>query len=272
MMTMSRATRLGSAAITLAAVILIAVPQAAYAVPTLQLYIENSTYNTTTETWEFTGNDVRLWVLGDVGHYGTISEVKLTVAFPSTETGTVSLTATTASAGQLPSPGDPSTSPTPSSVSNPLSAVKTSYGSDPGPCGSNGTDGTAPCMGNGQPLPLHGEYGPGTKWVEFFLGDFTLTDSPIGDYIQAPPTIFSSTGQINAYDVSLTGFTEGTEVHFDAFNHIVAGKKKLKYKFAPFSHDAMTETTPSVPEAPTFVLILTGVVAAGAWRRMRQAV
>ena len=60
----------------------------AMAIPALQLYIEGATYDDNTETWVLSGeDDFKLWVIGDVGSYGTISDVKLAGAVATSELG-----------------------------------------------------------------------------------------------------------------------------------------------------------------------------------------
>jgi hypothetical protein len=219
---------------SVALTVALTLPTAALAIPTLQLYIEGATYDTSTDTWTFVGTSARLWVLGDVGHDGTISNVLLTLAYPSSVSGTITLTPTTATPGLLPAPGDPSTPGAPSLVPSPSSAIGAS-----GPCGANGTVGTLPCLDDGTNLPPHGSYGAGIQWNEYALGDMTLTDSPIGDFSGATafPTFFPDLGQINAYDVTVTGFPLGTFFHFDVFGNI-QGQHGLVAVNAPFSHDA----------------------------------
>lgn len=203
----------------------------ALAIPALQLYVEGAVYDTSTETWINYSSNFVLWVLGDVGAYGNIYDVELAAAFNSNETGTITITPTTATSGQLPSPGDPSA---------PGAPVFLLSGSD-----------TAPLMNDGKPLPTHGIYGPGVSWNTYGLGNFTLTDSPIGNYSDDVPVSFPHSGQINAYDVQITGYSW---THFDAFDHYLAGNK-FKYVKAPFSHDA-----DFAPEPASFTLLGLGML------------
>jgi hypothetical protein len=200
----------------------------AIALPTLQLYIEGATYDPTTETWVIGKSEFVLWVIGDVQKFGTIYDVKLAAAVRSNESGTITLTPTTTSLVE-----DPSSPPDPTPTEN-----------FPSP------DGAVPIMHGGRPLPSHGIYGPGVKFFEWSLGNFTLTDSPIGDFTNGFPTEFPKYGQINAYIVTISGFSW---VHFDAYGYIVKPNPGKRPVFAPFSHDA--EYT---PEPAAFVLLLFG--------------
>lgn len=103
-------------------------------------------------------------------------------------------------------------------------------------------------------------------WQEWSLRDFTLKDSPIGDFngevLPVPTPSSTPLGQINVYEVSIT-FTDGAsahgvKVHFDAYNH-VEGANHVWYKFAPFSHDADGDVT-VIPE-PGSVTALMGLLA-----------
>ncbi len=216
-----------------------------FAVPTLQLYIEGSVYDSTDGTWTIDSPTFKLWILGETDKTGTIFDVNLSVAHMTGEAGTISFTPTTATAGLLPAPGDAST---------------------PGAPLHNGSgSGTAPITGDGTPLPSHGIFGPGTDWDTYLLGDFSLQDSPIGDYTtgECPGAgcTWPALGQINAYDVAVTGYSW---VHFDAFDHVVSNNT-TKYIKAPFSHDA---NTTSVPEPNTLILLGSGFL--GLWALKRK--
>lgn len=229
-------------ALALAAGVLAAgLATAAAAVPTLQLYIEGASYDATSETWVTTDTTFNLWVIG----VSPVDDVMLSVAFMTDELGgSVTLTPTTAGDfdGVL---GDDDTS-------TPSAPVFT----------GTSADGAQPLRGDGSLLPEHGIFGPGVSFLEFDLGSFTLSDSPIGDY-QGTPASFPEVGQINVYEVTLTGFASG--IHFDAYDHTVSSHSgaQVKYVFAPFSHDAGI----AVPEPSTGVLLLGSVLAL---RRLRR--
>ncbi|MCX7967039.1 MAG: choice-of-anchor N protein [Armatimonadetes bacterium] len=203
----------------------------ASAIPTLQLYIEGATYDPDEETWVIYKREFVLWVIGDVQKFGTIYDVKLAAAVKSNETGSISLTPTKATIAQV---QDRFVPPPPTPTTN-----------FPSP------DGAIPRMGNGRNLPTHGVYGPGVRFYEWLLGDFSLRDDArIGDFSYGFPSEFPRWGQINAYLVKIKGFSW---VHFDAYDHVVLSKKKVRYVFAPFSHDAL-----HTPEPGSLILFLAG--------------
>ena len=215
---------------------------AAHAVPALQLYIEGAIYDTDSESWVVSSNEFKLWVIGNVGHVGTIHNVQLTAAFLTSEIGTGSISLTPQTTSNL-VVGDPSIS------------------SNPTPVAGVGADGTLPVMSDGRELPSHGIYGDGTSFHQWSLGDFSLTDSRIGDFSEAFPTSFPEMGQVNVYSVQMTGYTM---IHFDAFNSVEGANHALK---APFSHDA---TASPVPEPGTLMLLGAGLLGTSlTWRKKR---
>jgi len=232
----------------LAVTILFASP--VFAIPNLQLYIEGATYDTATETWVASGGStVRLWCIGAVGEVGNILNVRLAVAYiPDGGVVTVNLTPTVADGdGSYMGVSDPSTPSAPTNLGT--------Y-----------TDGS-PTLTDGTSLPDHGIYNqPDVEWQEFGLGNFTLADSNIGDFTNDFPTDLNKTGQINVYEVSVSG-TEA--VHFDLYDTVEGANHAI---FAPFSHDAGGGgDIPPVPEPGTIALLgLGGLILAGGGFRSRK--
>jgi hypothetical protein len=235
------------------------VPVSAGAVPILQLYVEGATYDDHHESWVFepSGSDpIRLWVIGNVaggGGQGTIYDVKISLVYDDPGTPvTFGLTpSTTGGYNGLP---DPSMASTP--VLNQIVS-----------------DGSLPQLAGGGSIPSHGVYGPGAEWQEFLLGDFNLTDSPIGDFIDVFPTEFPGLGQINVYELTVAGNI--TDLHIDAYNHVYAGNSgKIRSVFAPFSHDAGTGVNDPVPvpEPGALGVFLAGLLGLGlvGWTRRRR--
>ncbi|MFV1969017.1 MAG: choice-of-anchor N protein [Pirellulaceae bacterium] len=270
------------------AIVVIASAQRSYAVPILQIYLEGGTYDSVTESWVVTptgssgGEPFRLWTIGNVagpGGKGTISNVRLSISYSAADLG-LELTLTPSTTGGFNGVLDLSTSPI---VAPRTNSVLTSSGTVglTGDGNDLGTDyavspngnivvlnGGTPVLGDGKPLPSHGVFGDGVVWQEFGLGDFDKTDSPIGDYIGSfPTTMTADAGQINVYEVSVTGCS-GATIHFDLYNSVGA---KNHAKFAPFSHDADGEAN-IVPEPASCivwaVLALGSIV--GATRRSRR--
>ena len=214
----------------------------AQAVPKLQLYIDGATYDSSTESWVTTDGTFDLWVIGNVDGPGgangdPILDVKLAAAFVTGDAGSITLTPKTTSTVTDPStPGAP--------TYNGVSA-----------------DGAVPLLSDGSPLATHGIYEPGVSFYEWELGDFSLTDSPVGDFINAfPGTLYANAGQINVYEVTITGFSDG--IHFDVYNHIEGANHST---FGPFSHDVG-----AVPEPRATLLFGVGCLVAGITGRSRR--
>jgi len=242
---------LGRLSMGLLTLSLLALARPAQAVPILQLYIEGATYNSQTESWQASipaSGVIRLWAIGNVtgeGGKGTISNVKLAIAYGSGASPSFTLAPSTT--GGFGGFTDPSTPSAPTLI-------------------QTRTDGSIPQLSGGQDLPSHGEYGAGTSWQEFALGNFTLSDSPTGDFISAFPNAPSAGGsQINVYEITVTGTDF---VHFDLYDGVQSGTK-VNAVFAPFSHDA--DGGGQVPEGgSTAIMLGLALLGFGGLRRKLQ--
>jgi len=218
--------------------------------PILQLYLEGGAYDTATDSWYLApsgssaGVPFRLWVIGNTKQAGVIHDVRLSMAYAAEHRTADRDLAVTFSPGSASLIYDPSIPSGPSFI-------------------QYGAVGTVPLLGDGSPLPAHGVFGTNTVWQEWLLGDFDLKDSPLGDFVGSFPTSWkANAAQVNVYEVAVQfsngDSAHGVQVHFDVYNHVEGGNH-VKYKFAPFSHDA--DGTVDVVPAPPAVVALIGLGA-----------
>ena len=106
-----------------------------------------------------------------------------------------------------------------------------------------------PITGDGTYLPSHGIYP--ADFATYFMGDFGLVQTV---YDMQPGETGSALGEIKTVSISISGYSWA---HFDAYDHILS-KSKIKYDFAPFSHDA--ESAP-IPEPASLLLLGSGLFA-----------
>lgn len=237
-------------------------PHIAVAVPLLQIYLEGAEYDPVTETWVLSpegsssGVPFRVWTIGNTagpGSKGDICDVKLAIAYSAEDLGLqIDLTPS-----QIGGDGIFGGFVDPSVPDNP-SLLQTV------------TDGSVPVLGDGSDLPSHDIYGEGTVWQEFSLGNFTLSDSTVGDFVGSFPTeLFQDAGQINVYEVSVLG-GHGATLHFDLYNHVESKNHAI---FAPFSHDADGDSNIAPEPSTGIVWSLLGAlgITIGWCRRKRKA-
>jgi hypothetical protein len=122
---------------------------------------------------------------------------------------------------------------------------------------------STPITGNGTPLQPHGIF-PSDYYL-YTLGDFDVSSSTqVYDY--SPGNFDTGDSTANGYIIDLSISISGySSVHFDAFDHVICNNN-VKYKFAPFSHDA--EGNP-VPEPATMLLLGSGLIGLGAFGRKK---
>lgn len=309
-------------------VIGMAIASNALAVPRLQLFIEAADYETALEnpadpeTWAKLGTDsFRLWVLGDVDPTFRMRDVKFVASFadglapvlgftPSKENNAHGFADFT----------------TPVAVSGPFASQFDDFDNDAENWSNSGA--------NDGPMGPHGMLTTGRTAVEWNLGMFDeYTTTKIADFASfsfpyndtgAPhnddkaeasdnwfPNPSNQKGQINVYDMEVSGLPVGAQVHFDVYGIVQErrclasyhgnctgysdwadrntdhdddeddddhdfppGDLSLAYVNAPFSHDARWEQIDEIPAPGAAVLMLGGLGGLGwmhAWRRKQAA-
>ena len=119
-----------------------------------------------------------------------------------------------------------------------------------------------PITGDGSSLPSHGIYP--ADFATYFMGDFGLVQTV---YNMQPGETGSAMGEIKTVSISISGYSWA---HFDAYDHILS-KSKIKYVFAPFSHDAETGNPGNpIPEPGSLFLLASGLFGLKVFSRGRK--
>jgi hypothetical protein len=125
------------------------------------------------------------------------------------------------------------------------------------------TDGSAPLLADGTPIDDPIIYNEWREWQEFSLGDFALTDSPLGNFVGGFPEPGDvPEGQINVFEVYVSG---ATWLHFDLYDATASPNRAAGVAIVEI--ETSSSPKPPVPEPGTISLIGLGVMVLVATRR-----
>jgi hypothetical protein len=241
----------------------------AWAIPNLQIYIPGATYDIASETWIIESYEYELLV---VGANLNIYDVKIAIAVPEGEDGTVNLSWDEGSF-ELTEDGGYAYTEYWENYSeedhDSASHIYSTYA-----FGKAAID-DYPLMGDGAEVAGHGVFP--TDFYEYYIGDFGADeedvynfnppDGYIGDsyYIDYPgdlSNLDSGRGEIKTFHIEVSGYTWADIV---AYDHVVKTNGKAKYVFSPFSHDGSGSTP--IPEPTTMLLLGSGLAGLAGFRR-----
>lgn len=241
-------------------------PTMASAVPALQLYMPNGTYNSTNETWEVASEGFELWVVGDTSWKGTIVDVKLLAHYfdydgdttgnnisisPLLENGAHGAEMTALHGGE-------------NTIKYSENGVEIEYLAKPTLPGTTPVYEALPSpslANNGEAKMSEGV--AADSYEVYYLGDFNRKNDPISTYDAGydPTAVPEGSGHVEKFWVEMSGWDA---VHFDGFDHVISNNKTWYLK-TPYSKNATGNgegyVPPGVvPEPGTYLLFGTGLL------------
>jgi PEP-CTERM motif len=209
---------------------------AAHAIPALQLYSPDAFYDPSAESWVINDSSFELWVVADVGSYGTIYDVDLAGSFYGSS-GSILFTPI----GSAPAPVI-----------------------DPNPSDAGGYDN----------IIHHDEYANADTHQFWSLGNMSSTSDAIENYSPTGAGD-TSTGTILKYMVTVSGYEavhfDAFDHYYTGSDGASSADFKAHYVFAPPSHDLTGGRRGQAPEPGSMSLFAVGLAAMFLAARRKKA-